>query len=544
MRSTIAPNVLVSSADDGALGAAPAPVIAEGILERIDDGVVLFDRAWRIAYLNGRAAALIDRPRADLVGRTVFELFPTFEGHPFAEAYRAAVESGEEVTREAWLEDVGAWFEVRAFPVPAGLLVVGRDVTARKVLEAERDAAALREREQRVLVEEASRMKDEFLTTLSHELRTPLNAIVGWAHMLQAGTLGPVEQARAVETILRSARLQTGLVEDLLDISRIVTGKLVLDRSPLDVGAAAAHALDAARPTALARGIALERSIAADPLRIEGDAARVQQIFWNLLTNALKFTPRDGRVELYARREGREVVVEVVDDGAGIDPPFLPHLFERFRQGDASTTRHHGGLGLGLAITRHLVESHGGTIEAESPGLGRGATFRVRFPALAETGVVSSRRTPPHLLAAPGAVAAGEPARPLEGAILLVVDDEEDTREMLATVLEMEGAQVVRAADAASALTHLASAPVDVIVCDIGMPGQDGYAFIRQLRASGEARGGWTPAIALTGYAGEKHGRAALLAGFQMHVTKPVEPAELVSSIARLWRRHDTTTPR
>lgn len=540
MSSTVAPNVLVA-ADEATLGATPAPVIAEGILERIDDGVVLFDRSWRIAYVNGRAAAVIGRSREELVGRAVFDLFPTFESHPFAEAYRAAVESGEEVTREAWIEGASAWYEVRAFPVPAGLLVVGRDVTAARRLEAERDAATARERDQRVLVEEASRMKDEFLTTLSHELRTPLNAIVGWAHMLQAGTLGPVEQSRAVETILRSARLQAGLIEDLLDISRVVTGKLVLDRAPVDVAASAVHAVDAARPTALARGVVLERRVAPGGLRIEGDPARVQQIFWNLLTNALKFTPRGGRVELHARRDGDEVVVEVVDDGSGIEPSFLPHLFERFRQGDASTTRHHGGLGLGLAITRHLVEAHGGTIEAESPGLGRGATFRVRFPALPEPTVTTSRRQPSPT---PPAAVDPRPERSLEGARVLVVDDEEDTREMLATVLELEGAGVVRAADAATALAHLAATPFDAIVCDIGMPGEDGYAFIRKLRAAGEARGGWTPAIALTGYAGEKHGRAALLAGFQMHVTKPVEPAALVASIARLWRRHETTNGR
>ncbi len=528
MSERLAPSVPAAFVEDGALESISEHILAHAVVERLADTVMVFDRSWRFVYVNRRAEQLLRCERSALVGRVVSDVIPELDGSPFAQAYERAMARGEEVALTAWWGPHHAWYEVRALPTPAALVVLARDVTAEKTAEAERDAAFAREKEQRARAEEASRMKDEFLATLSHELRTPLNAIVGWAHMLQAGELSAVEQGRAVETVLRNARLQATLIEDLLDVSRIVTGKLALIQEPIAIGRAVVSAVESARPTASARGVALTVRVTEDCGEVLGDPARLQQVLWNLLSNALKFTPHGGHVEVRAAREEGEVVFEVADDGEGIDPAFLPHLFERFRQGDTSASRIHGGLGLGLAITRHVVEAHGGTVHAASEGAGRGTTFRVRLPAAAGIGLSSFDEEPPPVSGTRGA---------LTGARVLVVDDEEDSRDLLAALLEHEGAEVRTAASAADAFVALAARPPHVLVCDIGMPVQDGYSFLRQLRAAGEASGGWVPAIALTGYARPEDSHAALLAGFQMHVTKPVEPSKLVSSIVRLWRR-------
>ena len=389
------------------------------------------------------------------------------------------------------------------------------------------------ERALRVQAEEANRIKDEFLGTLSHELRTPLNAITGWAHLLQAGTLGDTERARAIDTILRNAKQQARLIEDLLDVSRIISGKLSLALSPLDLRKVAEAALEAAMPSALAKQLRLSADLTADASEVSGDSVRLQQVIANLLNNSIKFCEPGGQIVVRIRREDRRVSLQVSDDGRGIAPEFLPLLFERFRQAGHPLARARGsGLGLGLAIARYLVEAHRGTITAESLGEGRGATFTVSLPLLSTTGSL-----------APTAGDPPERNRQLCGAYVLVVDDDPDARDLLGVLLQREGAEVALADSAKSARDLIRARQPDVIVCDVGMPEQDGYAFMRQLRASGERAGGFIPALALTGHASAEDTRAALMAGFQMHESKPLEPARLIDSLAKLWRRGVTRIP-
>jgi len=389
------------------------------------------------------------------------------------------------------------------------------------------------ERALRVQAEEANRIKDEFLATLSHELRTPLNAITGWAHLLQAGTLGPVEQARAVETILRNAKQQARLIEDLLDVSRIISGKLLLSLSPLDLKKVVEATIEASMPAALAKQLRLSADFVGGSNEISGDAVRLQQVIANLLNNSIKFCEPGGQIAIRTQREGRRVQLQVTDDGRGIAAEFLPLLFERFRQAGHPVARARGsGLGLGLAIARYLVEAHRGTITAESAGEGRGATFTVSLPLL------SAGSRPP-----PAADDAPQSARQLCGAYVLVVDDDPDALELLGLLLGREGAEVALADSAKAARDLIRVRQPDVIVCDVGMPEQDGYAFMRQLRASGERAGAFIPALALTGHASAEDSRVALLAGFQMHESKPLDPARLIDNLAKLWRRGVTRIP-
>lgn len=389
------------------------------------------------------------------------------------------------------------------------------------------------ERALRVQAEEANRIKDEFLGTLSHELRTPLNAITGWAHLLQAGTLDPAEQARAVEIILRNAKQQARLIEDLLDVSRIISGKLSLTLSPLDLKKVTKATIEAATPAALARQLRVSAELPVEPLEVSGDAVRLQQVVANLLNNSIKFCEPGGQITIRCQREGRRVLLQVSDDGRGIAAEFLPLLFERFRQAGHPVARARGsGLGLGLAIARYLVEAHGGTITAESEGEGRGATFSVSLPLFS-----AGDSLPPPTDVAP------QSSRQLCGAFILVVDDDPDARELLRVLLAREGAEVALADSARAARDFIRARQPDVIVCDVGMPEEDGYSFMRHLRASGERAGAFIPALALTGHASEQASRVALLAGFQMHVSKPLDPPRLLDSLAKLWRRGVTRIP-
>jgi CheY-like chemotaxis protein len=387
-----------------------------------------------------------------------------------------------------------------------------------------------REHAARLHAEQLNRSKDEFLAILSHELRTPLNAIVGWTRLLQSEKLSLDERARALETIQRSVRRQAGLIDDLLDVSRIIAGKMRLDFERVSLVKVATAAVEGARPSAAERAIALDVRVAADTGDILGDARRLEQVLANLLGNALKFTPPEGRVRVSATRAGPDVVVEVRDNGVGIKQELLPQIFERFRQGDVSSTRANGGLGLGLAIARHLVEAHGGTLRAQSDGEGRGSTFTVTLPAMA-----AEKRDVPG--PAPAAARPVDEPGAIAGIHVLVVDDDEDTRELLAAIVAGAGGRALSAPSADDALDILRRHRVDVIVCDVGMPVRDGYNFLRELRASGEEAGAWTPAIALTGYASAKDSDAALLAGFQMHIPKPVDPPVLIANLIKLWRR-------
>jgi signal transduction histidine kinase/ActR/RegA family two-component response regulator len=367
----------------------------------------------------------------------------------------------------------------------------------------------------------ANRTKDEFLATLSHELRTPLNAVLGWSHMLRTGTLPLELQRRAYDAIERNARAQAQLVDDLLDVSRIVSGRLSLSMSDIDLTVVVQSAIDTVRPTIAAKGLELE--VAEPPVLrpiVGGDADRLRQVFWNLLSNAVKFTPRGGRilVRIGVRDQVAEVVVE--DSGQGIAPGFLAHVFERFRQADSTASRRHGGLGLGLAIVRHLVEAHGGAVAAASPGEGQGAVFTVRLPVRSLTDRVEA--PPPR----------ADTGRELIGLVVLVVDDEADAREFMRTLLESHGARVVVAASAGEALDVIVRRPVDVLLADLGMPEQDGYALIAAVRELKRPGDPMLPAVAVTAYAGARERDRALAAGYGWHVTKPVDADELVRVIA------------
>lgn len=386
--------------------------------------------------------------------------------------------------------------------------------------------------------EDANRMKDEFLATLSHELRTPLTSILGWARMLGNGQLDEVNTARALETIQRNAKAQSQLIEDILDVSRVITGKLRLEVQPVDLTALIESSMDAVLPAAEAKGIRLQRVLDSGASMVSGDPARLQQVTWNLLSNAIKFTSRGGRVQVKLERINSHVEIIVTDDGQGISPDVLPFIFERFRQADSTTTRTHGGLGLGLAIVRHLVEMHGGTVEVESLGEGHGSTFTVKLPLVAVRSLNVRRASDAervHPTASNGSPFNCPPE--LDGLRLLVVDDEEDTRVVLKMVLEKCGASVITASTAREALAALKETRPDVLISDLGMPEEDGYALIKKVRALSEEDGGNTPSAALTAYARVEDRMKVLRSGFQIHISKPVEPEELVAVVANLAGR-------
>jgi signal transduction histidine kinase/ActR/RegA family two-component response regulator len=373
-------------------------------------------------------------------------------------------------------------------------------------------------------LERSNRLKDDFLGIVSHELRTPLSAILGWARMLRRGIVGSAQaRERALEAIERNATLQARLVDDLLDVSRIVSGKLELETGAVDLASVIDAALDSVRPTLLAKDLEVQLALAHEGLTVLGDPRRLQQVVWNLLTNAIKFTPPGGHIEVSLARAGRMARVRVKDTGMGIPADVLPHIFERFKQADGSATRQHGGLGLGLSIVRHVIEAHGGHVEASSEGEGRGSEIAIELP-LAEAGSLPSLRN--------------AETQPLEGrldeALILLLDDDEDTRDFLATALAAAGASVRTFGTVAEAITAMTDWHPDVIVSDIAMPEEDGYAFIRRVRALPPDAGGRTPAVALTALARPKDRVRALSAGFQTHLPKPVDPSELVLAVANL----------
>ncbi len=376
----------------------------------------------------------------------------------------------------------------------------------------------------RKLAEAASRMKDEFLATLSHELRTPLNSILGWAQLLRERRLNETTFARAVETIERNAKLQTRLVEDILDVSQIISGNLRLEVLPIDLKEILDATIESMRPAINARSIELICELDPNAGMVSGDANRLQQVFWNLLSNAVKFTPEGGQIWLSFHKLDSTAQVQIRDTGIGISTEFLPYVFERFSQADSSTTRLYGGLGLGLAVARHLVELHGGTVSAQSAGQGQGATFIVELPLISQP----SNPTQPNS----ARLEAFDATTALQGVRILIVDDEVDGRELLAFILEQYGAAVTTAPSAARALEEIQQSVPDLLISDIGMPEESGYALIRKVRARKPNRGGEVPAIALTAYATEEDRQQSLLAGFQAHVPKPVEAAQLIATVA------------
>ena len=377
--------------------------------------------------------------------------------------------------------------------------------------------------------EAANRIKDEFLATLSHELRTPLTSLLGWSSVLRDGWRDEAVLTQGLDAIDRNARVQAQLIDDLLDVSRIVSGKLNLDVRPLDISSVTRAAINVVQPAADAKGIKLCYWSRPGVGAISADSARLQQIIWNLLSNAVKFTPRGGKIDIRVEQDGSNAKLTVRDTGQGIDPEFLPRVFDRFRQADSSTTRGFGGLGLGLAIVRHLVELHGGTVAAESEGVGKGATFSVTFPLLAVPAdqlVLSS----PETIAGP---------QSLDGLRVLLVDDDAEARHIISTVISRTGAEVMSCTSAGEAFSNLVEWRPDVLLSDIAMPDEDGYSFIGRVRKLPRERGGETPAAALTAYARDEDRQQALAAGFQMHIAKPIVPSQLVWLIARLAERSD-----
>jgi PAS domain S-box-containing protein len=396
------------------------------------------------------------------------------------------------------------------------------------------------EREARSQAERASRMKDEFLATLSHELRTPLNAVLGWANILRHGNLQGEELKQGLDIIERNARVQAQIIEDLLDMSRIISGKIRLDVQQIELSAVLNESIETLRSTAQAKGVYLQARLDPFARPTSGDPNRLQQVFWNLLNNAIKFTPKDGKVEVLLKHTSTEVQVSIIDTGEGIAPEFLPYIFDRFQQGDASTTRRHGGLGLGLAIVKQLVELHGGNVRVQSDGLGKGATFNVHLPV---TAVYPEQEKEGHL---PEATLGENPPVPevsLADIQVLVVDDEIDARDLVKKLLEMAGATVSTAGSASEAMGHILAGRPDVLVCDIGMQEEDGYSLIRRLRGIEKKEDGILPAVALSAYARSEDRTKAIRSGFQIHLAKPVEPAELLAVISSLAGRAATNPP-
>lgn len=448
-------------------------------------------------------------------------------GAKFDVEYRTVSPGG----RTRWIRAAGRTLaDDRGRPVQ--FLGTTQDISARKALEEERDRLLESERAARLAAERANRLKDEFLATLSHELRTPLNAITGWLELMREEIDHPETIREGLAVLERNTRAQAQLINDLLDVSRIVSGKVRLELRPLALFDVLQSALDTVRPAAVARGVKLEPVSGGPGPQVMGDFGRLQQVFWNLLSNAVKFTPEHGLVRTIIHPLPATVCVSIMDTGEGMAPEFLPHVFERFRQADGSTVRKHRGLGLGLSIVKSLVEMHGGTIQAESAGRGRGATFRVHLPlrAILQETPEAEAITPPapeHPLVAPA-------LRPdLAGMRVLVVDDESDARTMMRRLLLACRAIPVEAASAAAALELLADFKPDVIVSDIGMPELDGHRFMREVRQ----RGVHVPAVALTAFARAEDRTRSLDAGFQAHLSKPIAPAELLAVIARLTGR-------
>jgi PAS domain S-box-containing protein len=514
------------------------------ITTHLGEGLCAVDREGRLTFMNAAAERMVGWRESELLGRPLHEVvhFQRTDGTPIPAtecALLGVMQSGTSVRIE---EDVLTRRNGLVLPVSytaspivadgqvAGAVLAFYDISDRREEEKRRVTLLAREQEARQDAESANRLKDEFLATLSHELRTPLNAIMGWAHLLRTGGLDETTAARALETIDRNAKAQNQLINDILDVSRIITGKLHLSVQPLDPGAVVEAALETVRPAAAAKGVKIEASLEPGVGTASGDPDRLQQVVWNLLSNAIKFTPNGGRVQVRLRRVDAQAVIEVADSGAGISPEFLPHVFERFRQGDASTTRSHVGLGLGLAIVRHLVELHGGTVEARSAGEGQGATFSVHLP------LTHARRTEEAAAAPVGGRVRAE-ARRLDGLRVLIVDDDAEGREAMTAVLQKEGVQVIAVSSPAEAMEAIRNENPDVLLSDIEMPGEDGHSLIRRVRELPAGQGGDIPAAALTAYARGEDRQKALLAGFQVHVAKPVLPEELTAVIADLAGR-------
>jgi len=444
------------------------------------------------------------------------------------EQWRSSLATGKPFEMEFPLrgaDGVFRWFLTRVNPLPDSQGRIVRWFGTNTDIEESRRA--------RQVAEESSRLKDEFLATVSHELRTPLTAIVGWTSLLKSKQLDEGTTSHAIQVVDRNSRSLTQLIENLLEVTRGQTGKIRLNPRPVELASVIQAALDVVLPAAEAKQIRLQTVLDPKAGPVTGDPDRLQQVVWNLLTNSIKFTPEGGRVQVSLQRMTSHVEITVSDTGCGISPEFLPFVFDRFRQADASSTRAHGGLGLGLSIVRHLTELHGGTVSAYSPGEEQGSTFVVRLPLTSRQAEVGGKAVP---YPKTGYIAVDR-SRILQGVKVLVVDDEPDTLELLRMVLELCGALVVTANSAAQALERLEKTDPDVLLSDIGMAGKDGFDLIREVRSLPPDRGGRVPAVALTAYTRAEDRTTTLAAGFDMHIPKPVQPADVVAAVANLTAR-------
>jgi PAS domain S-box-containing protein len=628
------------------------------IIESIGDALAVVDRDWRVRFANQESLRQARRPREEVLGRRIWEIFPALVGGRFEAEARAAFTDLQPHRFEFLYPPLGGWADVQMYPSPDGLTIhvqdiaaqkqaerlssqlaaivsssddaivskdlngtimswnlaaerifgysaaeavgrhitmiippdrlheedevlgrirrgqsvdhfetirrrkdgsllpisltvspvrnpsgeiigaskIARDITDRRHADEQREELLAREQAARKEAEAASRAKDDFLTTLSHELRTPLNAVYGWAAMLKSGQLDPANTGSAVDAIMRNANAQVQLIDDLLDVARISSGKLRLEPQRVDLMPVVEAAADAIRPAALAKGVRIDVRIETDLARavvVIGDANRLQQVVWNLLSNAVKFTPREGRVEVRLQWMDSHAQIVVADTGAGITADLLPFVFERFRQGDSSSTRAHTGLGLGLTLVKHLVELHGGAVTAQSAGPGLGSTFTVQLPVAPPVpGRAPERPHPARARFEPP----GELTR-LDGLRVLSVDDDRDALGLMATILGRAGARVESCASARAAFAVFQDRPPDVLISDIEMPDEDGYSLIKRIRALESDRGGRIPAIALTAYGRREDRLKAVSSGYSMHVPKPVDPAELTTIVASLTGR-------
>lgn len=521
------------------------PDLYQQIFTHSNTPVAIIDREGHYLAQNSAHADLLGYTDGELQGKT-----PAIHmgAETFALVARELIESGEyrgEITCHTKSGDARQ-LELSAFSVrnaagePVCYVGIKRDITERKQAhdalrrsEAELAQLLLRERAARAEAEQANRLKDEFLATVSHELRTPLNAIMGWSRMLRSGKLDAESCDHALEVVERNALVQKQIIEDILDVSRVITGKLQLNLSPVDLDSVIDAAFDAVRPALKAKEIQIKKQIEPGLRMISGDSERLQQVIWNLLSNAAKFAPEGGEVALDLRQHNNHLQIQVSDTGPGIDPDFLPFVFERFRQADGSTTRTHGGLGLGLAIVRHLLELHGGAIRAENRKEGTGAIFTVSLPL--PSGELRAEDVPGALAKD---TASSNELPNLSGITILVVDDESDALDLIAMELTNCGAKVCAYLSAAEALEALETLNVDLLISDISMPEQDGYQFIRKIRArEAVSQARKISAVALTGHARAQDRMRALISGYDTHVAKPIETNELLTVVASLVGR-------
>jgi PAS domain S-box-containing protein len=501
------------------------------IVESSDDAIISKDLNGIVRSWNAAAERMFGYSAAELVGKPIRLIIPA-DRQAEEDEILARLRRGERVEHFQTVRQAkdGRLLDVSLTVSPVhdssgrvvGASKIARDVTEQNRAVAERERLLEAERVARADAERASRVKDEFVAMVSHELRTPLNAILGWTQLMTRARTDPAIISRGLDVVARNTRLQAQLISDLLDISRIVAGKLQLDTRSVDLRSIVGQAIETIEEEAHAKGVEIDQRLDEGASLVSGDTSRLQQIVWNLLSNAIKFTPRGGRVRVSLQFAGSHARIEVVDTGVGIRPDFLPHVFDRFHQADLSITRRFGGLGLGLSIVKHLVELHGGDVQAASAGEGKGATFTVTLPVVGDTAEYERRRD---------RTDGPEIRVPLDAIRLLVVEDEADTLEFLRRLLTTHGATVLTAANAGEALALVRSGNPDLLISDIGLPEVDGYDLIQRVRRE-PSPGRDIPAIALTAYARSEDRTRALRAGYQAHIAKPVEPNELLAMIA------------